>query len=304
MVAFGVPNAHENDAERAVQAGMDLLAVAARLRPPAGAPIEVQAAVATGPVIVGEPSARAARLRFAAPPNALIIGAATRSLVGGAFESERLPTVAKDAAGRPVVAYRALRRSPVRVRSASMRGEWLTPFVGRREELSRLKRLWRKTALGEGQVAFIVGEPGIGKSRIVGELHGVLGDDRRAWVYWRASQLLMNAPLHPIAGWARQRFGDAEVEASTRLANLDLALSRAGLNAQECAPLLAPLVNAPPPDDRAPALAPDERRRRLQAAIVDWALASGRSRATSSGVPPDRTSSTIRRRNSGGQAER
>jgi predicted ATPase len=123
----------------------------------------------------------------------------------------------------------------------------------------------------------IVGEPGIGKSRLVEEVHARLGETPHTWAEFSSSQLLQNTPLHPIAEWGRQRFGDADTSAGQRLADLENTLKLIGLDPAEYAPLLAPLVDIPLPAERAAKFAPEELRRRQLAALVAWFLAGARS---------------------------
>ena len=84
------------------------------------------------------------------------------------------------------------------------------PLIGREEEITR----WERARQGEGQLVLIVGEPGLGKSRLIEELHSRLREMPHTWVEWSCSQLLQNTPLHPIAEWSRQRFGGAETRST------------------------------------------------------------------------------------------
>ena len=99
----------------------------------------------------------------------------------------------------------------------------LTPLVGREEELDLLARRWERAHKGDGQLALIVGEPGLGKSRLMEEFHARLGETPHTWTEWSSSQLLQNTPLHPIAEWGRHRFG-ADLPAEQRLADLENTL--------------------------------------------------------------------------------
>jgi predicted ATPase len=126
----------------------------------------------------------------------------------------------------------------------------------------------------------IVGEPGLGKSRLIEEFHGRLRDTPHTSTEWSCSQLLQNTPLHPIAEWGRQRFGGADVSAERRFAELESTLSQIKLDPAENAPLLAPLLDIPPPQTRAPTLAPDELRRRQLAALTAAVMASARVQMT------------------------
>jgi predicted ATPase len=154
-----------------------------------------------------------------------------------------------------------------------------TPFVGREEEISLLMRRWERARAGEGQLTLIVGEPGLGKSRLVEEFRTRLADTPHTWVEWSASQLLQNTPLHPIAEWGRQRFGGVDALAEQRLADLESTLGVIGLDPAEYTPLLAPLVDIPLPPGRALPLPPEELRRRQLAAIVSWVMTGARTQA-------------------------
>ena len=88
-----------------------------------------------------------------------------------------------------------------------------------------LMRRWERARQGDGQLAMIVGEPGLGKSRLIEEFHPRLREVPHTWVEWSCSQLLQNTPLHPIAEWGRQRFGGADIPAEQRLADLENTLA-------------------------------------------------------------------------------
>ena len=172
----------------------------------------------------------------------------------------------------PIQLFRVVRASGGRRFGART----LTPLVGREEELDLLSWRWERAVRGEGQLALVVGEPGIGKSRLVEEFRLKLGETPHTWAEFSSSQLLQNTPLHPIAEWGRQRFA-ADEPAARRLADLEKTLRLIGLDALEYAPLLAPLVNIPLPEERAAKLAPEDLRRRQLAAITTWFLAGARS---------------------------
>ena len=173
----------------------------------------------------------------------------------------------------PVALYRVVRAS-----GGSRRGgaRALTPLVGREDELAQLTRRWSRALEGEGQFVQIVGEPGIGKSRLIEEFRARLAETPHTWVEWSASQLLQNTPLHPIAEWGRLRFR-ADAPAEERLADLEGTLHLIGLDPAEYALLLAPLVDIPLPPPRAANFPPEELRRRQLAAMTAWVLAGARS---------------------------
>jgi predicted ATPase len=152
----------------------------------------------------------------------------------------------------------------------------LTPFVGREEELGLIVRRWERARAGDGQLALIVGEPGLGKSRLIEEFHTRLAETPHTWVEWSASQFLQNTPLHPIAEWGRLRFG-ADAPAEQRLADLEGTLRLISLDPAEYAPLVAPLFDIPLPPGRVANFQPEELRRRQLAAMTNLVLAGARS---------------------------
>ena len=139
------------------------------------------------------------------------------------------------------------------------------------------QRRWSRALEGEGQFVQIVGEPGIGKSRLIEEFRAKLVETPHTWVEWAASQLLQNTPLHPLAEWGRLRFGGADATDEGRLADLENTLGLIGLDAAEYAPLLAPLVDIPLREERRAKLPPEELRRRQLAAMTAWVLAGART---------------------------
>ena len=181
----------------------------------------------------------------------------------------------------PVALYRVVRASGGGRRGGARA---LTPLVGREDELDAsdapLVARARRARVSSSQ---IVGEPGIGKSRLIEEFRAKLAETPHTWVEWAASQLLQNTPLHPLAEWGRQRFGGADATDEGRLADLENTLRLVGLDPAEYAPLLAPLVDIPLPEERSAKFAPEELRRRQLAAMTAWcsgrrAVAAGRAR--------------------------
>ena len=174
----------------------------------------------------------------------------------------------------PVTVYRVVRASGGGRRGGARA---LTPLVGREDELALLTRRWSRALEGEGQFVQIVGEPGIGKSRLIEEFRAKLAETPHTWVEWAASQLLQNTPLHPLAEWGRLRFGGADATDEGRLADLENTLRLVGLDPDEYAPLIAPLVDIPLPEERSAKFAPEELRRRQLAAVTAWYLAGART---------------------------
>ena len=234
----------------------------------------------SGPVVVeasgevfGDAPNIAARVQAAADPGSVLITTNVHRQVAGLFVVEERGAHSLKGAPEPTTLFRIVRASGGRRFGART----LTPLVGREEELDLLRRRWERAARGEGQLALVVGEPGIGKSRLVEELRLKLGETPHTWVEFSSSQLLQNTPLHPIAEWGRQRFGGADTPAGQRLADLENTLQLIGLDPAEHAPLVAPLVDIPLPPGRAANLPPEELRRRQLVALIAWFLAGARS---------------------------
>src|SRR5271170_1240002 len=286
MALFGYPQAQENDAERAVRAALAIQRALADLNARnlrSGAPeLSARIGIECGSVVVdaagevfGEAPNVAARVQAAAEPGTVLVTASVQRQTAGLFVVEDKGAHDLKGVPAPVALYRVVRASGGGRRGGARA---LTPLVGREDELALLMRRWARARKSDGQFALIVGEPGLGKSRLMEEFHGRLGETPYTWVEWSSSQLLQNTPLHPIAEWGRQRFG-ADLPTEQRLADLENTLGLIGLDPIEYAPLLAPLVDVLLPEDRAAKLAPEELRRRQLAAMTAWILAAARTQA-------------------------
>jgi class 3 adenylate cyclase len=286
MALFGYPQAQENDAERAVRAALAiqraLAEINAKNRGKAAAELSARIGIESGPVVVeangevfGEAPNVAARVQAAAKPGSVLVTMNVHRQVAGLFVAEEQAARELKGVPDPVQLFRIVRASGGGRRGGA---RVLTPFVGREEELGVLARRWERACSGEGQLVLIVGEPGLGKSRIIEEFHVRLSQTPHTWVEWSASQLLQNTPLHPIiAEWGRQRFGGADVPAEQRLADLESTLRLVNIDPDEAAPLLAPLVDIPLPQGRAATFAPEELRRRQLAVVLSWIMAGART---------------------------
>ena len=283
MALFGYPQAQENDAERAVRAALAIQRALGEMNArnaAKGAPeLSARIGLEFGPVVVeatgevfGEAPNVAARVQGLAEPGAVLVTANVQRQTAGLFVADDKGAHELKGVPAPVTLYRIVRASGGRRSGART----LTPLVGREEELDLLRRRWERARAGAGQLVLIVGEPGIGKSRLIEEFRATLGETPHTFVELSSSQLLQNTPLHPIAEWGRQRFG-ADVPGERRLADLENTLRLIGLDAAEYAPLIAPLVDIPLPEERAAKFAPEELRRRQLAALVTWFLAGARS---------------------------
>jgi class 3 adenylate cyclase len=285
VAVFGYPHAQENDAERAVRAALGvqqaLSEVNARNASIGGPQLAVRIGLESGPVVVdddgevfGEVSNIAARVQAAAEPGTVLVTSTVQRQIAGLFIVEDKGAHELKGTPGPVTLYRIVRISGGRRRRGA---RLLTPFVGREEDLAILARRSERAFAGAGQFVLIVGEPGIGKSRLVEEFRGQLADRPHSWIEWTSSQLLQNTPLHPVLGWGRVRFGGPEVAPARRLAEFESLLAALKLDPATQAPLLASLVDIPVPPERLPSLPPEEIRRRQMAAMVEWGIAGARN---------------------------
>jgi class 3 adenylate cyclase len=183
LVYFGYPQAHEDDAERAVRAGLELVASVSALK--SSSPLQTRVGIATGLVvigdligsgeaqergIIGETPNVAARLQSVAEPNTVFIAESTRKLLGSLFDLQDLRAQDVKGISGPVRAWAVLRPASVESRFEALHASGLTELVGREEELEILFRRWSKAKTGEGQVVLLSGEAGIGKSRLTAAL--------------------------------------------------------------------------------------------------------------------------------------
>jgi len=291
MAYFGYPEAHDNDAERAARAGLAILDAISNLNQLSTRPeLSARIGIDSGAVVVGASAGKdadvfgdtpniAARVQAAAESGTVVITDATHRLVSGLFVVEQLGAQALKGIERPVQLYRVIQPSGVRGRleaAAATRG--LTPFVGREDELRLLINRWERALGGEGQVALIIGEAGIGKSRLLQRFHEQISDAAHTWIEAGAGAFFQNTPFYPVTELLQQFLGgNGDKSAEVLLAQLEPRLELAGLKPAETIPLIAPLLNLPLSDKYPPLpLSPEQQRRRLLATLVEWVLGTAR----------------------------
>jgi class 3 adenylate cyclase/tetratricopeptide (TPR) repeat protein len=283
LVYFGYPQAHEDDAERAVRAGLGAIDAVGRLDVKS-VKLQTRVGIATGLVVVGnligEGSAQeqsvvgetpnlAARLQTLAEPDAVVIAAGTRRLVGDLFEYRDLGAVEVKGIAAPVRAWQVLRPSIVASRFEALRGSALTRLVGRDEEMDLLLRRWARAKAGDGQVVLISGEAGLGKSRITAALAERLHAEPYLRLRYFCSPYYQDSALFPFIDQLDRAAGFArEDPPAARLEKLEAALARAAPPDEDVA-LLADLLCLPC-SERCPLpnLTPQRKKERTLEALI------------------------------------
>jgi class 3 adenylate cyclase/predicted ATPase len=282
LVYFGYPQAHEDDAERAVRAGLELVAAVTALKSPVS--LQTRIGIATGLVIVGdligsgaaqeqtvvgETPNLAARLQGIAEPNTVVIAESTRKLLGNLFELEDLG--AKDLKGisGPLRAWAVLRPASVEGRFEALHASGLTELVGREEELELLLRRWSRSKSGQGQVVLLSGEAGIGKSRLTAALLERLASEPHTRLRYFCSPQHTDSALYPIISQMERAAGMAQDDtAQAKLDKLDAVLAQTSTRIEGAA-LFAEMLSLPN-DGRYPTLdlIPEQRRQRTLEALT------------------------------------
>jgi class 3 adenylate cyclase len=298
MAYFGWPIAHGNDAERAARAGLAILDTLTKLNQQSGtgfilsSPVKLSARIGidSGAVVVGSSAGTdadifgeapniAARVQAAAFPGTVLITDDTHRLVAGLFEVEGREAERFKGIERPIKTFRVIQPSGARGRleAAALRG--LTPFVGRDDELRSMITRWERVLDGEGQVVMIIGEGGIGKSRLVQRFQEEISGQPHRWAAAAAAPFYQNTPFYAVAELQRELLPAEPNEAAAEsLARLETSLLMAGCKPGEAIPLIAPIVNLSLPDKFQPSSLPlEQQRRRLLAILVDWLIGFART---------------------------
>jgi class 3 adenylate cyclase len=284
LVYFGYPEAHEHDAERAVQTGMALVEGVPKLVTAAGSPLQVRVGIATGLVVVGdllgsgeaqersvvgETPNLAARLQGVAEPGMVVLAEGTRRLLGNLFELADLGAKKLKGISEPVRAWAALRASSVEGRFEALHAGGAIALVGREKELDLLMQRWSNAKIGEGQVVLISGEAGIGKSRLTAALLERLGAEPHTRLRYFCSPQHIDSAFYPFIGQIERSAGFSREDLpQTKLDKLDAMLTPTATSPEDAAAFseMLSLLN----DGRYPVsiLTPQRRRQKMLEAIV------------------------------------
>ena len=282
MVYFGWPHAHEDDAVRALHAALEIVDAVKAIASPR--PLRVRIGVATGAVVVGETGGGdasvpktaigetpnvAARVQAMAGPDQILVAATTRRLVAGAFECEDIGEHALKGIAQPVRVWRVLGEGSAHGRFAAAQGARLTPMVNREAEMALLLDRWSRALEGRGQALMLVGEPGIGKSRLTAEICAQAGDGN-VLIRLQCSELHGNSAFYPIIASLQRAAGfERNATAQQKLDKLEALVQRFGAPVEAVVPQLAGLLSLPL--DRYPpqrASAQKQKRDTVQALVT------------------------------------
>jgi predicted ATPase/class 3 adenylate cyclase len=289
LVYFGYPLAHEDDAQRAVRAGLGMLEALeqlnTRLTQERGVQVAVRLGIHTGLVVVGdvgggtrqeqlalgEPPNLAARLQEVAAPNTLVISAPTFQLLGGFFACQPLGTPLLKGQTQPLAVYRVLYESMARSRLEAVGSTGLTPLVGREQEVGLLRECWAQVKDGLGQVVLLSGEAGIGKSRLVQMLKDQVATEPLWLTPCQCSPYHQHSALYPLIDLLERvtlRFERNE-SPPQKLRKLEGFLVQYGLPLAEAVPLFAALLSLPLAAEYAPlAMSPEQQKQQILQALL------------------------------------
>jgi class 3 adenylate cyclase/predicted ATPase len=295
LAYFGWPVAHEDEAERAVRAGLALSPTLAGVTTPAVQPLAARVGIATGLVmvgeligegaakeqtVVGETPNLAARLQALAAPGSVVISQATRRLVGGMFELTDLGPQRIKGFAEPLNAWQVEGEGRAEGRFEALHGEHLTPLVGREHELGIVLERWSWAKDGDGQVVLLSGEPGIGKSRMIRALRERLGAEPYTPLSHYCSPHHTNSALYPIISQLERAAGlTSDDQPEARLAKLETLVGQATERLEEAVPLLAALLGIAT-NDRYPALnlSPQRQKQRTLEVLLEQLAGLARQR--------------------------
>ncbi len=288
LVYFGYPAAHDDDAARAVRAGLGIVEAMHDLNTRSSHPVQVRIGIHTGPVVVGEMGGGskreqlalgetpniAARVQGKAEPDCVVISAATHRLVQGLFEGQELGPQELKGITTPLALYRVVAKGSAQSRFEVAVRSGLTPLVGREEEVNLLRKRWEQAKGGQGQAVTVSGEPGIGKSRLVQELKEHVTREGAIPIEVRCSPYHQNSALYPVTEHFQRLLQFAPGDGpDAKLAKLEHLLRSYRFPQADTVPLLAALLWLPHPAGAPPLMAsPQKQKEQTQEALVAWLM--------------------------------
>jgi class 3 adenylate cyclase/tetratricopeptide (TPR) repeat protein len=291
LIYFGWPKAHEDDAERAVRAGLEVVAGVGPLRVGAGPSLSVRVGVHTGPVVVGEMGSGehretlamgdttnvAARLQGIAEPGTVVLSSATLRLVSGIFVTHDRGAHSLKGIDEPVRVHQAVQPSGVRSRLDVMAATELTPFIARDQELMLLEDRFAQAVEGGGHTVLICGEAGIGKSRLMQAFRERIAERAHTWLECRGSPYTQDSAFYPVMELQRQGLGfRPEDRPQAKLERIEAGLQAVGFEPAEMVPAVAALHGVPLGERFvAPSLSPEGMRKKQLQLLVEWLLRLG-----------------------------
>jgi class 3 adenylate cyclase/tetratricopeptide (TPR) repeat protein len=297
LAYFGYPHAHEDDAERAVRAGLGIMAALAQLKTRAAEPLAARIGIATGIVVVGglrgEGGARehvvigdtpnlAARLQALAEPGTIIVARSTQRLLGNVFHLREFGRHQLKGIAEPVATWAVEGAFHCESRFEAVRAARLIDLIGRDDEIKFLTDRQRLAWKGEGQIVLITGEPGIGKSRLAAALAEHVATEPHTMLRYQCSPYHTNSALYPFIAQLERSAGFKLEDASEqKLEKLDAILAIDKSRVPAAAALFSALLSIPFGDKYAPlALSPTQQRRQTMAAVLDQIEGLARQRPT------------------------
>ncbi|WP_198024906.1 AAA family ATPase [Bradyrhizobium sp. Cp5.3] len=283
LALFGYPKAHEDDAERAVRAGLDLVTKVAELASSSGEPVHIRVGIATGLVVitdqraVGQPSAIAPRLRNIASTDSVLVAASTQSLLGNAFICGEPRTHEFVGVPERVTAFLVTGRNAFDNRFSAKRGPRLTKFVGRQHELRQLMAAWKNVKAGKGQAVLLCGEAGIGKSRVCEVVLQRICAEPHTTMRYQCAPHHANSPFHPIIEQLERaaQFEPGDTPA-VKLKKLGAALSESGTAAPADILSCANLLSIPTVETATADQTPHRKKDLAISALIRMMLGSAR----------------------------
>ena len=276
MARFGFPTAHEDDAARAVNCALEMVGAIATLDAPANRKLQARIGIATGVVVVGDPSSTevgetpnlAARLQGLATAGSIVMAESTKALVGDLFQCRDLGMVEVKGYAAPIRAWQVDGPSGVQSRFEAF-NTGSSAFVGREEELDLLYRRWGQIKQGQGRVVLLSGEPGIGKSRLVAAFEELIAAEPHTRLRFFFSPYHQTSPLYPVVSQLGRAAGfERSDDVAARQAKLDNLLEQTSTKPEDAA-LIADLLSLAAGDRYPqPKLSPQQRKNRTLAALV------------------------------------